>query len=292
MIVNELVGNPPSKACTSICQEAERWIPANEARVAPALEKIRQKLAKDGALLPSVAGSLLIPGHLHYERAIVAAKTGRIEEMRRELGAGYAFSSLEIRMRAQIRERGTSRKRELASGLARAICFGDWQTAKTLFDIGILSSRKQRDESEETWAYNYGLQNFVGYVLALYASAFDQEMDFDRHHGPAHTALLARWNGTDPLGFSEPFPALIKAREENWLKPPEDMPDFDPQDIIFPWDLMAPLALREKLGLPAFSTKDARIDAVWDAIRGIPWEPTDLLKQVDTRAKADYPHFR
>ncbi|MDO5609864.1 MAG: hypothetical protein Q4G62_03650 [Pseudomonadota bacterium] len=64
-------------------------------------------------------------------------------------------------------------------------------------------------------------------------------------------------------------------------------------DRVFPPELLAIQAIRQRLGLPAFEAGHLLVDAPWAVIQALPTaEPHPLAVQLEARMRQDYPLFR
>jgi hypothetical protein len=112
---------------------------------------------------------------------------------------------------------------------------------------------------------------------------------------PAYQRLIAAWRSTDNASFSA---AMATAADFHIARAKHSTGsvfyEFDDYfDRLFPAELLAVQALRQKEGLPAFETGHLLIDAPWAFIQKMPSiAPHPLAVVIEERLKEHYPRFR
>ena len=134
------------------------------------------------------------------------------------------------------------------------------------------------------------------FLIGLFSQAFDRPTTFTPRLPliEPYQQLLDVWRTADETKFQSAMQAasefhISRAKGSTNHK----FYEFDTAfDGVFPAELLAVMALRQRDGLPAFAAGHLLVDGPWQVISQLPEAaPDPLMLQVEAQLKRDYPDF-
>jgi hypothetical protein len=301
----------PNKSLRTAFKHLGEWLDERDAddEVDYLTQKINDKLVAEGPLSKGILPYLEGFGSYYGNVASAAFGNGDTQTVAEAVPKAVAFRSLAFRFGAMDLPVSS---RNLLPGTMRLglppfktsmraigpAMLSDWPTMAIntpLLIAYVEAEMAQRLKSE--LAKHWGNGSIDAFVIGLLSQAFDVPTTYKSVHPlvPQFKSLLEHWRTTDESTFRE----VMQQAAEYHISRSKHHTDKTQYEFnaffewVFPAELLAVQALRQRDGLPAFEAGHALVDAPWAMIRNLsPAQPDPLLEQVEARLRADYPNVQ
>jgi hypothetical protein len=241
-------------------------------------------------------------GHTYAIRACALSGQGRLDELTQPLRWTVAMRSIAFRFEAAVTLPWTERQ-PLTSPwtspiVAATAMLSQWEATEAGACFLIQIAHKDQASNPEDWRRTgWGKGTSDAFLISLFAQAFG----IPTHYRPInpliheYQAVLDHWRSTDAAVFRTAMQAAADwhiTRSKDGTE--RNKYEFE-DDLyrVYPAELLAVQALRQRDGLPHFDTGHLLIDTPWTVLRNLPeCPPHPLAVAVEERVRRDYPDYR
>ncbi|MCC4595872.1 hypothetical protein NRY95_01140 [Xanthomonas campestris pv. phormiicola] len=285
------------------CDKWVEWAFTTNRRPTKYLECIEQCLAQHGPLKGEVWLDLDQAGHTYAMQACALSGQGRLDELAQPLRWAVAMRSIAFRFEAAVSLAWTTGRQPLISLwtspiVAATAMLSDWEATEAGARFLIQVAHKDQALNPEEWRREgWGKGTNDAFLIFLFAQVFD----IPTHYQPAnplipeYQAVLDHWRSTDAAVFQ----AAMQAAADWHITRSKDGTERNKYEFeddlyrVYPAELLAIQALRQREGLPHIDTGHLLIDTPWAVLRNLPeCPPHPLAVAVEERVRRDYPDYR
>ncbi|MDO5609865.1 MAG: hypothetical protein Q4G62_03655 [Pseudomonadota bacterium] len=294
---------PFDRSLKKLPKECREWLQYPSNRPERHVAEVQGYLDQPGIVNPKLATPLRWAGHGYSIAACDAYFRSDADDLARFLNWSIAFGSLYYRIwgtcAAMHPPQGAAFQSPLwDSNRGAAPCMlSDWPAAEAgaYFLIRDVENDQAHEPDPKYRWYKEATND------SFYAYFFAEAFGIPSHYQSAtplvtpYRQLLEHWR-TDRLEVFQRVMQEATAFHISRSKHGTDRNKYEFEadaDRVFPPELLAIQAIRQRLGLPAFEAGHLLVDAPWAVIQALPTaEPHPLAVQLEARMRQDYPLFR
>ncbi|RMH93615.1 hypothetical protein EBB59_05080 [Lysobacter pythonis] len=294
---------PLDRSLKKLPKECSEWLEYERNNPDRHIASVQGYLDEPGIVNAKLATPLRWIAHAYSIAACDAYFRSDAGDLSRFLNWSIAFGSLYYRLwgtcAAMRPARGASFPSPLwDSNRAAGPCMlSDWPAAEAGAYFLIRDLENDQDhvpDPRDRWYREGTNDSFYGY---FFADAFGIESHYQSATPlvTAYRQLLEHWR-SDHLEVFQRVMREAAAFHISRSKHGTDKHTYEFEkdiDRVFPPELLAVQAVRQRLGLPAFEAGHPLVDAPWAVIQALPpAAPHPLAVALEARLKRDYPLFR
>ena len=245
---------------------------------------------------------LYILGHYYGIAACDAYRRQNLDEVAQYLRTAVAWRALEVRhdgMYSARRPDLGNWPRQFWDSMKAAgpLMLSQWELGTVCAEHFLQMAEKDQrvNQPPATRMLNHNTHDV--FLIGLFSQAFDRPTTFTPRLPliEPYQQLQDVWRTSDEAVFQAAMHAasefhITRAKSSTANKFYEFNYDID---RLFPAELLAVMALRQRDGLPAFTARHLLVDGPWQVIGQLPEAaPDPLILQVEAQLKLDYPDFR
>ncbi|WAW97318.1 hypothetical protein LGM68_11150 [Xanthomonas citri pv. malvacearum] len=296
------VWHPSLKKLFKSCDRWIEWALTTDRRPTKYLERIEGCLAQTGILKGEVWLDLGQAGHTYAMQTCALSGQGRLDELAQPLRWAVAMRSIAFRFEAAVTLAWTTERQPLLSfgtsmKVAATAMLSQWDATEAGARFLIQVAHKDQALKPDEWRREgWGKGTNDAFLIFLFAQAFGIPTHYQPVHPliPEYQAVLDQWRSTDAAVFQTAMQAALDwhiTRSKDSTE--RNTYEFDESfNGVYPAELLAVQALRQRDGLPHFDTGHLLIDTPWAILSKLPeCPPHPLAMAVEERVRRDYPDY-
>ncbi|MDZ7942593.1 hypothetical protein [Xanthomonas campestris] len=226
-----------------------------------------------------------------------------MDELAQPLCWAVAMRSIAFRFEAAVTLAWTTERQPLlpfwtSMKVAATAMLSQWEATEAGARFLVQVAQKDQALKPDEWRREgWGKGTNDAFLIFLFAQAFGISTHYQPVHPliPEYQAVLEHWRSTDAAAFQAAMQVAADwhiARSKDGTE--RNTYEFEKDiDRVYPAELLAVQALRQRDGLPHFDTDHLLIDTPWAILRNLTeCASHPLAVTVEERVRRDYPYFR